>query len=591
LLADATQLGTPIAPGVILRILLDLLEPLAAIHSSAAPPSNETGTPVPALHGDITPHAIWVTERGRTLLMPTCVGAAVANLASDDIAARLAFKAPEQLQPSGGRADSRADQFAFGAVLWSALAGHRLFVGADSVALVRAVLSSAVPSLADAGAAVPAGVSDVVARALTRDPETRFRDVHELALALRAASADVLSDLAGVANAVSDFGAERLAQKRERIRGLFGAEASTDDLPVPSLEAPNTLASPRAPVSPVAPARSFSPMPGYLRSVTPLSTPVVNGDFRERVPPPVEVIPIRRIVAPAPAPEPPRGPEFTAQDAMLDSADFADARTASSTEPVSSSDIVAASEEPAIDSKDFVEREAAIDSTDFVDRREIVETPVGGTPIAHTPRTGQPVAEIALAFDPSGQEGPLPRVGRVRSGARGAAESRSAPAYDDAERLARDLPTLPPARARAAQRPKPARSASSLVGWAVAALMLAVAIAFFVRKQSDEVPTADEPIMTAQPPPPDPAAEPDPLGEREDPIAPPAAAPEPTTEPALTASAASTTVPPATLPARPKPVTGVAPTAAAKPASTAPKPAVKPKPAPKPADDRMLDGI
>jgi hypothetical protein len=179
----------------------------------------------------------------------------------------------------------------------------------------------------------------------------------------------------------------------------------------------------------------------------------------------------------------------------------------------------------------------------------------------------------------------------VRSGARGAAESRSAPAYDDAERLARDLPTLPPARARAAQRPKPARSASSLVGWAVAALMLAVAIAFFVRKQSDEVPTADEPIMTAQPPPPDPAAEPDPLGEREDPIAPPAAAPEPTTEPALTASAASTTVPPATLPARPKPVTGVAPTAAAKPASTAPKPAVKPKPAPKPADDRMLDGI
>jgi hypothetical protein len=590
LLAESTRRGSPMPAGVVLRIALDALEPLAALHAATPPPSSETGTHHPALHGDLTPHSLWLTEQGRCYLASSCVGLAVASLASDDIAARLAFKAPEQLQPGGGRPDARADQFAFGALLWSALAGHRLFVGADSVALVRAVLSAPVPSLADIGVAVPSGVSNVVTRALSRDPDVRFRDLHELSLALRAGSADIIADPAAVADVVSDLGTRRFIAQRKRIRALFGGDLVGEDLPVPSLTGgPTTLQSP---------------------------LPWPNAD-RGRVAP-VETISAK---APDSKRAAPRGPSFADHDRLVDSTDFVSSSRLASA-PISSREIaVLERADAAVDSQDFIE--PPVESNDFIERSvdsgdialipssqpkptlpagrkpalEVVDTPVGGMPIPSTPVGGQPVADIELAVEPRSSS-------RMQSG-RSPSASQRWPLSEE-ERRARELPTIPPSRQRR-QTTSRAKRSGSWITWFIAAVMLAVVIAFFVRKRSTDAETSAEPTATEEPqspppieqpvaapppepvpapPPPPPVVEtpppsPSPSPVRTEPT--PAPTPKPTAKPApKPAPVEATAKPTATAPA-PKP----APTEAA----TAPAPKPKAAPKPKPADDRMLEGI
>jgi serine/threonine-protein kinase len=110
--------------------------------------------------------------------------------------------APEQIH---GPSTRRSDVFAMGIVLWEALSGERLFVGASQGETLGRVLLANVP---DVRSKSP-GVSDVLARAvaqsLRRRPEDRFATALEFAHELRGAGpfatrADVarwLDELAG----------------------------------------------------------------------------------------------------------------------------------------------------------------------------------------------------------------------------------------------------------------------------------------------------------------------------------------------------------------------------------------------------------
>jgi eukaryotic-like serine/threonine-protein kinase len=92
------------------------------------------------------------------------------------------YMAPEQLQ--GRPADSRADLFAFGAVLYEMVAGHRAFDGASTASVIAAVLERDPPSIRETRSIAPPLLDRIVRQCLEKDPDRRIQSAHDAALAL-----------------------------------------------------------------------------------------------------------------------------------------------------------------------------------------------------------------------------------------------------------------------------------------------------------------------------------------------------------------------------------------------------------------------
>src|SRR6185436_16972642 len=92
--------------------------------------------------------------------------------------------APEQVR--GAAADSRADIFAFGALLFEMVTGRRAFQRETAAETMTAILREDPPE--DAMAGVPSAIERIVRRCLEKKPEARFRSAHDLAFALEAFS-------------------------------------------------------------------------------------------------------------------------------------------------------------------------------------------------------------------------------------------------------------------------------------------------------------------------------------------------------------------------------------------------------------------
>jgi len=94
-----------------------------------------------------------------------------------------AYMPPEQA--AGKAVDERADVYALGAMLYHLLAGTRPYVGDSSVAVLQEVLQGPPPSLALRQKGIPPDLLTIVAKAMARVPEERYRTASELAEDLR----------------------------------------------------------------------------------------------------------------------------------------------------------------------------------------------------------------------------------------------------------------------------------------------------------------------------------------------------------------------------------------------------------------------
>jgi serine/threonine protein kinase len=83
--------------------------------------------------------------------------------------------------------DQRSDIWSMGVVLHELLTGQRLFSGTDAAEICRRVVRRQF-RLESNSSVLPAPLRAVIARCLARRPAQRFRDVHELAAALRRVS-------------------------------------------------------------------------------------------------------------------------------------------------------------------------------------------------------------------------------------------------------------------------------------------------------------------------------------------------------------------------------------------------------------------
>jgi serine/threonine-protein kinase len=97
------------------------------------------------------------------------------------------FGTPEYMPPEqamGQPVDARADQYAFGVMLFEMLAGRRPFKAASPLEMVQMQIRMAPPSLTELVPGLPPAASAVVVRMMAKRPDDRFPDVLAAAAAL-----------------------------------------------------------------------------------------------------------------------------------------------------------------------------------------------------------------------------------------------------------------------------------------------------------------------------------------------------------------------------------------------------------------------
>ncbi len=166
---------------------MQLAEGLAAIHGRGV------------IHRDLKPANIFIVQGGQVKVID--FGLARTEGRGDltkagSFMGTPGYMAPEQLH--GAAVDARADQFAFGAVLFEILTDRLAFPGASPMDRAMATLSQTPPGLPALCAGENGQAFWVVQRCLEREAGARFASMQEVAAALKALRTGVSADDAAV---------------------------------------------------------------------------------------------------------------------------------------------------------------------------------------------------------------------------------------------------------------------------------------------------------------------------------------------------------------------------------------------------------
>ncbi|MDQ3011987.1 MAG: serine/threonine protein kinase, partial [Acidobacteriota bacterium] len=96
------------------------------------------------------------------------------------------YMSPEQVR--GQEADTRADIFSFGVILYEMLSGKRTFSGDSAIEVMNAILKEEPPELGETNAKISPQLEKIVRRCLEKKPERRFQSTSDLCFALEALS-------------------------------------------------------------------------------------------------------------------------------------------------------------------------------------------------------------------------------------------------------------------------------------------------------------------------------------------------------------------------------------------------------------------
>jgi eukaryotic-like serine/threonine-protein kinase len=169
---------------LVAAIGLEVLRALDAAHARV----DGQGRPSAVLHRDVTPGNILLDETGIVKLADFGLARAMDRermTRPDIVKGKAAYLAPEIVRGKGP--SPRSDLFGVGIVLWEALSGLRLFHGENEVKSALLVRDANVPMLSTKRSGVPLQISNIVHRALERDPARRFESALEMLTSLREA--------------------------------------------------------------------------------------------------------------------------------------------------------------------------------------------------------------------------------------------------------------------------------------------------------------------------------------------------------------------------------------------------------------------
>jgi serine/threonine-protein kinase len=138
------------------------------------------------VHCDIKPANIFMVGRRSPKVLEFGI-ARVAHREAPSIEGPMAgspyYLAPEQLR--GESVDRRCDVYSLGVVLFELLTGQRPYTGQTLDEINQAVLNAPIPLARQVNPKVPAALSAIAARAMSRDPSDRFPSARHLSMELR----------------------------------------------------------------------------------------------------------------------------------------------------------------------------------------------------------------------------------------------------------------------------------------------------------------------------------------------------------------------------------------------------------------------
>jgi eukaryotic-like serine/threonine-protein kinase len=193
-------------------IALELCKGLAYAHEL----TDSNGVPLHIVHRDMSPPNVLITKHGEIKIVDFGLAKANSQLERSEpgiIKGKFSYLSPEAAM--GQDVDARTDIFAVGIILWELLAGQRLFLGDTDFQTVKRVQAAQVPSVSQINKKVPVELERIIARALARDPATRF-------LTARALGAELSKFMFRFGVPVSTFDIEHLVhgaiKERQRYR-------------------------------------------------------------------------------------------------------------------------------------------------------------------------------------------------------------------------------------------------------------------------------------------------------------------------------------------------------------------------------------
>ncbi len=254
---SAKSAGHPLPIDVVLSVAAQTARGLHAAHELR----DERGQRLNVVHRDVSPQNILVSETGVAKIIDFGVAKAKNRLAQATmtglVKGKLEFMAPEQAMSMPF--DRRADIFAVGAVMYTALTGRLVYEAPNDAAMLFKISSGDPPPRASE---LPPKVADVLERALQPDPEKRFQTAQELERALEAAMSRAMS-FDDVTAATQVFMQTSANERRARIRTAID-EANAREGAAP-LGSPVRMPMPSVPeAGPVSVRQMGPPEPSEL---------------------------------------------------------------------------------------------------------------------------------------------------------------------------------------------------------------------------------------------------------------------------------------------------------------------------------------
>ncbi len=132
------------------------------------------------VHRDIKPANILVDQNHRVAIVDFGIAR---NTASTMTQTGMFMGTPRYMSPeqvSGKKVDNRSDIFSLGAILYELLTQCNPFEGESITTVIYKIMHAELRPLRDFNKQLPAGLDDVIKKALARDVESRYRSCREL---------------------------------------------------------------------------------------------------------------------------------------------------------------------------------------------------------------------------------------------------------------------------------------------------------------------------------------------------------------------------------------------------------------------------